>query len=99
MHQAALWQSEDEVQMLATKPILKGEEIFNDYGEMPSSDLLRRYGYVTERYKKHDVVEISAEYIAKISGHGPPLSKQTVQYTVIVGDHNIVNDGTDLLAS
>ena len=66
------------MQMLATKPILKGEEIFNDYGEMPRSDLLRRYGYITEHYKKHDVVETSAEYIAKISGHEPPLSKQAV---------------------
>ena len=50
--------------MVALKPIKNGEEIFNDYGSLPRSDLLRRYGYVTDRYKKWDVVEIS---IASIS--------------------------------
>lgn len=49
--------------MLTTKSIAAGEEIFNDYGEMPRSDLLRRYGYVTDNYKKFDVVELYAPNI------------------------------------
>jgi hypothetical protein len=51
--------------MTAIKPIAKGEEIFNDYGSLPRADLLRRYGYVTDQYKKWDVVEISMEDIIR----------------------------------
>lgn len=43
--------------------IRKGEEIFNDYGQLPRSDLLRRYGYVTDRYAVYDVTEISTAWI------------------------------------
>ena len=51
--------------MVALKPIKKGEEILNDYGQLPRSDLLRRYGYITDRYKKWDVVEIDSEMIIR----------------------------------
>jgi len=51
--------------MIALKPISKGEEIFNDYGQLPRSDLLRRYGYITDRYKKWDVVEVDSELIVR----------------------------------
>ncbi len=44
--------------MISLKPIKKGDQIFNDFGQLPRSDLLRRYGYVTDRYQKWDVVEI-----------------------------------------
>ena len=47
--------------MVALKPIQKGEEVFNDYGPLPRSDLLRRYGYVTNRYRKWDVVELNID--------------------------------------
>lgn len=51
----------EDLEMRTIKPIAKGEEIFNDYGELPRADLLRRYGYVTENYAPFDVVEISTE--------------------------------------
>lgn len=52
--------------MLTIKPIASGEEIFNDYGELPRSDLLRRYGYITENYKIYDEVEVYAEDIIRL---------------------------------
>lgn len=54
--------------MKSTKPIQKGEEIFNDYGELPRSDLLRRYGYVTDNYSQYDVVEFPLETICHVAG-------------------------------
>lgn len=51
--------------MIAIKPIKKGEEIFNDYGQLPRSDLLRRYGYITDRYQIWDVVEVGSELIVR----------------------------------
>lgn len=49
--------------MKALKPISPGEEIFNDYGPLPRSDLLRRYGYITDNYAKYDVVEIPHDMV------------------------------------
>lgn len=53
----------EDLEMRTVKPIPKGSEIFNDYGQLPRSDLLRRYGYVTERYAAYDVAEISTESV------------------------------------
>ncbi|KAH7402887.1 SET domain-containing protein RMS1 [Pyrenochaeta sp. MPI-SDFR-AT-0127] len=36
-----------------------GTEILNYYGPLPSSELLRRYGYVTPEHRRYDVAEIS----------------------------------------
>lgn len=51
----------EDLEMRAIKPIAKGEEILNDYGQLPRSDLLRRYGYVTANYGQYDVAEISTQ--------------------------------------
>ncbi|THV46724.1 hypothetical protein BGAL_0365g00150 [Botrytis galanthina] len=70
----------EELEMRAIKPIAKGEEIFNDYGQLPRSDLLRRYGYVTDGYSTYDVAEISAELIVSLFRNGkvhPSLPKLT----------------------
>lgn len=53
----------ETLEMRTIKPIPKGEEIFNDYGQLPRSDLLRRYGYVTDNYAAYDVAEISTQSI------------------------------------
>jgi SET domain-containing protein 6 len=54
--------------MKATQFIREGEEIFNDYGELPRSDLLRRYGYITDNYTQYDVVELRLETICHVAG-------------------------------
>jgi SET domain-containing protein 6 len=53
--------------MKALKPIKAGEELFNDYGPLPRSDLLRRYGYITDNYTQYDVVEIPHELVVSIA--------------------------------
>ncbi|CAG7938802.1 unnamed protein product [Penicillium salamii] len=65
---ARLYQEEGALVMKAIKPIQQGEEIFNDYGEIPRADLLRRYGYVTDNYAVYDVVELSLESICQAAG-------------------------------
>ncbi|KAK7209155.1 hypothetical protein V2G26_016333 [Clonostachys chloroleuca] len=49
---------EESLTATSLRPIKAGEEIFNYYGPHPNSELLRRYGYVTERHGRYDVVEI-----------------------------------------
>jgi len=60
---ARLCSDKEELEMRTIKPIAKGEEILNDYGQLPRSDLLRRYGYVTDNYAAYDVTEISTKSI------------------------------------
>ena len=47
-----------DLEMRAIRQIKAGEEILNDYGQLPRSDLLRRYGYVTDKYAVFDVAEL-----------------------------------------
>ncbi|KAK2002600.1 SET domain-containing protein [Colletotrichum falcatum] len=49
---------EDDLSVTALRPIKAGEEILNYYGPHPNSELLRRYGYVTSKHSRYDVVEI-----------------------------------------
>ena len=61
-----------ELQMIATKDIAQGEQVYNTYGAHPSGDLLRRYGYVESSEPsepsgtsetKFEILEISLEMI------------------------------------
>ncbi|KAM3524298.1 hypothetical protein MY4038_007798 [Beauveria bassiana] len=54
---------DNELTVTALRPIKAGEEILNYYGPHPNSELLRRYGYVTERHSRYDVVEIPWELV------------------------------------
>ncbi|KAG6032667.1 hypothetical protein E4U41_007177 [Claviceps citrina] len=49
---------EDELTVTTLRDIKSGDEILNFYGPHPNSELLRRYGYVTEKHSRYDVVEI-----------------------------------------
>ena len=64
--------------MLALKHISEGEEILNDYGEVPRSDMLRRYGFVTDRYQQWDVVELDIESIVQTATIVKGISEQEI---------------------
>ncbi|KAK1253285.1 hypothetical protein MKX07_001362 [Trichoderma sp. CBMAI-0711] len=49
---------DDALTVTALRTIKAGEEIFNYYGPHPNSELLRRYGYVTPKHSRYDVVEL-----------------------------------------
>ena len=61
-----MFHSDTALTMTALTAIEKGQEIFNDYGNLPRSDLLRRYGYITDEYRQFDVVEIDTEIVVYI---------------------------------
>ncbi|KAG1772541.1 hypothetical protein EV702DRAFT_976611 [Suillus placidus] len=69
---AKLFYEKHHLHMVTTKPIKAGEQIFNTYGDLPNSDLLRRYGHVDLVPCPHlkgalgnpqDVVEIRADLV------------------------------------
>jgi SET domain-containing protein 6 len=68
---ARIYYENEDLEMRTIKPIATGEEIFNDYGQLPRSDLLRRYGYVTDNYAPYDVTEISTASIVSLLTEQP----------------------------
>ncbi|KAI9850681.1 MAG: hypothetical protein M1838_005245 [Thelocarpon superellum] len=66
MKNARLFQGESSLTMNTLKAITKGEQIYNDYGPLPRSDLLRRYGYVTDAYAQYDVVELATAIVVQV---------------------------------
>lgn len=64
--QAHVNHGEDDLSVVALRPIKAGEEILNYYGPHPNSELLRRYGYVTPKHSRYDVVEIPWDLVQSI---------------------------------
>ncbi|KAF2272760.1 SET domain-containing protein [Westerdykella ornata] len=93
---ARLFYEEDSLSMKAIKPIKAGEEVFNDYGALPRSDLLRRYGYITDNYAQYDVVEIPLELIsAALQEENPGRYKKRMEY---LEEQDLVETGYDIAA-
>ncbi|GMM29575.1 ribosomal lysine N-methyltransferase [Martiniozyma asiatica (nom. inval.)] len=49
--------------MKATKDIKKGDQIFNIYGDLPNSEILRKYGYVELPSSKFEFAQLSLAQI------------------------------------
>ncbi|KAI4912956.1 hypothetical protein J4E85_010931 [Alternaria conjuncta] len=93
---ARLFYEKDCLEMKALKPIPVGEEIFNDYGSLPRSDLLRRYGYVTDNYAQYDVVEIPAELVTEILVRDGIWHQDRMEY---LDEQEVIDSGYDIAAS
>lgn len=89
---ARLYQEEESLIMRAIKPIPQNEEIFNDYGEIPRADLLRRYGYVTENYAPYDVIELSLKDICLADGL-PNDDVESHPKLEFLEEHDVLEDG------
>ncbi|CAR23146.1 ribosomal lysine N-methyltransferase [Lachancea thermotolerans CBS 6340] len=62
---ANLTYSPEALIMVAVADIPSGEQIYNNYGEYPNSELLRRYGYVEWSGSKFDCGEMPLETLLK----------------------------------
>jgi N-lysine methyltransferase SETD6 len=51
--------------MRSIRDVKAGDELLNDYGQIPRADLLRRYGYVTDNYAQYDVIELPLAIICQ----------------------------------
>lgn len=83
--------------MKATKHIKAGEEIFNDYGPLPRSDLLRMYGYVTDNYAQYDVVEFEHDLLVDVAGvRDPSKNPAWLKWEEKLDELGIIDDGYSL---
>jgi SET domain-containing protein 6 len=94
---ARLFYEEDALCMKSIKPIRAGDEIFNDYGPLPRSDLLRRYGYITDNYTQYDVVELPFELVLE---HVKQFTNQPLdQRLEYLDEQGVVETGYDVSAT
>jgi SET domain-containing protein 6 len=94
---AKLFYQEDQVVMKTIKPVLRGEELFNDYGALPTADLVRRYGYVTPNYTRYDVVEIPADLIRSTISKNTDLSNTELdERWTYLDDQGVLDDAYDI---
>lgn len=91
------YENDGTVVMKALKPVMKGEEVFNDYGPLPRADVLRRYGYVTDNYAKYDVVEISNNLIRDAAKDILNMDKRTFDERLdYLSEHGLEDDSWDI---
>lgn len=86
--------------MKSTRAIEKDEQILNDYGTLPRSDVLRRYGYITPGYAKYDVVELSHQSIVEVVQEYRALSGHLLTARVseiYTTPRSLANTGSDRL--
>lgn len=93
---ARLFYEAGSLDMKALKSIHAGEEIYNDYGPLPRSDLLRRYGYITDNYAQYDVVEIPMDLVTDLATAACIYSEERVAY---LDDQEVVDTGYDITVS
>lgn len=94
---ARLFYEKDVLEMKALKSIAAGEEIFNDYGPLPRSDLLRRYGYVTDNYAQFDVVEIPMDLVTDVlAANNIICGEDRLQY---LDEQEVLDTGYDVTTS
>lgn len=87
--------------MTSLRPIRAGEEILNYYGPHPNSELLRRYGYVTEKHSRYDVVEIPWHTVESAVAAQLNVSREALDVAVgqssrSVNDQNLLTLGSVL---
>jgi SET domain-containing protein 6 len=73
----------DSLEVIALRSeLLAGTEILNYYGPLPSSELLRRYGYVTPEHRRYDLVELSWSLVRSALGDQLNLAEDVLDQVV-----------------
>ncbi|KAF7732051.1 hypothetical protein EC973_007156 [Apophysomyces ossiformis] len=62
---ARLFHESDCLEMRAIKPIVKGDQIYNTYGDLCNADLLRKYGF-TDEDNPFDICELDEQLVLSI---------------------------------
>lgn len=75
--------------------VTSGSELFNDYGPLPRSDLLRRYGYITPNYAQYDVVEIGSPLIIDKASPSLEDADRMARIDYLL-DQDVLDDSFDL---
>ncbi|CCD26265.1 ribosomal lysine N-methyltransferase NDAI_0H00910 [Naumovozyma dairenensis CBS 421] len=96
---ANLTYDKDSLKMLAIKPIKKGEQVYNTYGELPNSELLRKYGYVEWGGSQFDYGEVPFDLVIKVLGETFAVSDKLVSRIIDIlrEDEDIQEEEIDIV--
>jgi len=98
---ARLFQHPSSLTMSPLHDLPAQTPLYNDYGPLPRSDLLRRYGYVTKNYAQFDVVELRGDLLTEtiIGMKNPTLSpEEQLKRVDLLIDEELLEDAFDLSA-
>ncbi|CAK5265439.1 unnamed protein product [Mycena citricolor] len=100
---AKLFYEKEELRMVSTKPIKAGDQIWNTYGDLPNSELLRRYGHVDmlplpngDVGNPGDVVEIPADIAVQVLGLDAGTTKERIDWWLEQGGDDVLVLESDL---
>ncbi|CCA68310.1 related to SET7-Regulatory protein [Serendipita indica DSM 11827] len=111
-HNAKLFYEKDHLNMIATKDIPAGEQIWNTYGDPPNADLLRQYGHIDRIpilnpevgvypfENPADEVEIRADLVFDVCTphlHGKERTRRIDDWLTLGGEDTFVIDNDDPL--
>ncbi|KAH9083935.1 SET domain-containing protein [Lactarius deliciosus] len=105
---AKLFDEDRDLRMLTTRSVRQGEQIWNTYGDLPNSELLRRYGHVDQVPLAEggignpaDIVEIRADLVMEVivqnypEWAGPRSAERVDWWLEEGGDDVFVVDSSD----
>jgi len=72
-----------------------GSEVLNYYGPLPTSELLRRYGYVTPEHHRYDVVELPWSLVREALIQELGLSDEIVAEIEVSSRYELFSECTD----
>lgn len=88
------------LEMVASKDIKKGEQVYNVYGDLSNGELLRRYGYVEAGGTEYDMAEVTMEAliksVAKVEGLKVEQLEERVE-ELQEYDEELLDDGYDVV--
>ncbi|KAH8710201.1 SET domain-containing protein RMS1 [Phaeosphaeriaceae sp. PMI808] len=83
----------DSLEVTALRCNLKaGTEVLNYYGPLPSSELLRRYGYVTPEHQRYNVAELPWKFVRSALGQELHLTEDVLSKVEIEMDPDELED-------
>ncbi|KZS98467.1 SET domain-containing protein [Sistotremastrum niveocremeum HHB9708] len=84
---AKLFYEGDKLGMVCTKAIKAGDQIWNTYGDLPNTDLLRKYGHIDlisdeggTTGNPADIVEIKGDLVVQTFGRDPNALKDRIDW-------------------
>ncbi|GMG55698.1 unnamed protein product [Ambrosiozyma monospora] len=98
---ATLKYTNHKLSMTATKPIPAGSQIYNIYGDLPNSEILRKYGYIELPNSQHEFAEIPIELVkqhylkfplSKESKHASALEKLNASQKLVDGVLELIDE-------
>ncbi|KAK0455504.1 SET-domain protein [Desarmillaria tabescens] len=104
---AKLFYEENELKMVTTKRIMKGEQIWNTYGDLPNAELLRRYGHVDllplsagGQGNPGDIVEVRADLVVAVVSkrydHSSVVADERIEWWLEEGGDDVIVIEADL---